>query len=100
MLDRVGGTLQEVGEIVRASHEHYDGSGYPDGLAGEEIPRAARIVAVADAHSAMTTDRTYRRAMSHEDAIAQLQAGAGTQFDPVVVTATVALLNRAQPVAA
>jgi putative nucleotidyltransferase with HDIG domain len=100
MLDRVGGTLQEVGWIVRSSHEHYDGSGYPDGLAGEAIPRAARIVAVADAHSAMTTDRTYRRAMSHDDAIAQLQAGAGTQFDPVVVAATVALLNRATPVAA
>ena len=64
MLDRVGGTLQAVGRVVRASHEHYDGSGYPDGLAGEAIPRAARIVSVADAHSAMTTDRSDRAAMS------------------------------------
>lgn len=100
MLDRIGGTLQEVGWIVRSSHEHYDGSGYPDGLAGEAIPRAARIVAVADAHSAMTTDRTYRRAMPHEEAIAQLQTGAGTQFDPVVVAATVAILDRTMAVVA
>ena len=64
MLNRVGGVLSEVGRIVRSSHEHYDGSGYPDGLAGEEIPIEARIVTCCDAFSAMTTTRSYRKAMS------------------------------------
>jgi putative nucleotidyltransferase with HDIG domain len=84
MLDRVGGVLSEVGRIVRSSHEHYDGSGYPDGLAGEEIPIEARIVTCCDAFSAMTTTRSYRKAMSFEAAIAELRACAGTQFDPRV----------------
>ena len=59
---RVGGVLCDVGRIVRASHERYDGGGYPDGLAGEEIPIEARIVCCCDAFSAMTTDRSYRKA--------------------------------------
>ena len=87
MLNRVGGVLSEVGRIVRSSHEHYDGSGYPDGLAGEEIPIEARIVTCCDAFSAMTTTRSYRKAMSLEAALAEVRACAGTQFDPQVAEA-------------
>jgi putative nucleotidyltransferase with HDIG domain len=87
MLNRVGGVLSEVGRIVRSSHEHYDGSGYPDGLADEEIPIEARIVTCCDAFSAMTTTRSYRKAMSFADAIAELRRCAGTQFDPDVAVA-------------
>jgi HD-GYP domain-containing protein (c-di-GMP phosphodiesterase class II) len=91
MLNRVGGVLSEVGRIVRSSHEHYDGSGYPDGLAGEEIPIEARIVTCCDAFSAMTTTRTYRKAMPLEAALAEVRACAGTQFDPQVAEALVAI---------
>ena len=84
MLNRVGGVLSEVGRIVRSSHEHYDGSGYPDGLVGEEIPIEARIVACCDAFSAMTTTRSYRKAMPVETALAEVRACAGSQFDPGV----------------
>ena len=63
MLDRIGGLLGRVGEIVRSCHERWDGKGYPDGLKGEEIPLAARIVFVCDAYNAMTTDRPYRAAL-------------------------------------
>ena len=63
MLDRVGGLLSSVGVVVRASHERFDGRGYPDGLAGEEIPLAARIVIACDSFNAMTTTRSYRKAM-------------------------------------
>ncbi|HEX6603003.1 MAG TPA: HD-GYP domain-containing protein [Solirubrobacterales bacterium] len=96
MLKRIGGVLAEVGRIVRASHEDFDGSGYPDGLAGEEIPIEARIVTCCDAFSAMTTTRSYRRAMSVEAAIAELHRCAGTQFDPQVVTALVELVESGQ----
>jgi HD-GYP domain-containing protein (c-di-GMP phosphodiesterase class II) len=84
MLQRVGGVLADVGRIVRSSHEHYDGSGYPDGLAGEEIPVEARIVTCCDAYSAMTTTRSYRKAMPIEAALAEVSACAGSQFDPQV----------------
>jgi putative nucleotidyltransferase with HDIG domain len=87
MLNRVGGVLADVGRIVRSSHEHYDGSGYPDGLAGEEIPIEARIVTCCDAFSAMTTTRSYRKAMPLPAALAELRACAGTQFDPDVAAA-------------
>jgi diguanylate cyclase (GGDEF)-like protein len=79
--------LAPVGALVRSSHERWDGTGYPDGLAGEEIPLGARIVAVCDAFDAMTTDRAYRAAMPPESALAELRACAGQQFDPVVVEA-------------
>ena len=92
MLDRVGGVLAEVGRIVRSSHEHFDGSGYPDGLAGEEIPIEARIVTCCDAFSAMTTTRSYREAMSEEAALVELRSCAGAQFDPYVVDALVAVV--------
>jgi HD-GYP domain-containing protein (c-di-GMP phosphodiesterase class II) len=96
MLKRIGGVLAEVGTIVRASHEDFDGSGYPDGLAGEEIPIEARIVTCCDAFSAMTTTRSYRKAMSTEAAITELRACAGTQFDPDVVVALVDLIESGQ----
>ena len=85
MLHRVGGLLGEIGRIVRSCHENYDGSGYPDGLAGDEIPLLARIVSCCDAFNAMTSDRSYRKAMPLEDAIAELRRVRGTQFDPQVV---------------
>jgi putative nucleotidyltransferase with HDIG domain len=94
MLERVGGFMREVGEIVRSSHERWDGGGYPDGLRGAAIPLEARIISACDAFNAMTTTRSYRRAMPLPDAIAELSANAGTQFDPVVVDAVVRLLER------
>ncbi len=96
MLKRIGGVLAEVGRIVRASHEDFDGSGYPDGLAGEEIPIEARIVTCCDAFSAMTTTRSYRKAMSTEVAIAELHRCAGTQFDPAVVDTLIELIESGQ----
>ncbi len=92
MLEAVGGVLEHVGTIVRASHEDFDGTGYPDGLAGEAIPVEARICSACDAFSAMTTDRSYRPAMSHKQALAELGRCAGTQFDPRVVAAIQALM--------
>ena len=77
--------LEEAAEIVRYHHEHWDGTGYPDGLKGEEIPLAARVFAVADALDAITTDRPYRPAASIAEARDAIDAGAGTHFDPRVV---------------
>jgi HD-GYP domain-containing protein (c-di-GMP phosphodiesterase class II) len=85
MLDQIGGLLGEVGRIVRSCHERWDGTGYPDALAGEAIPLEARIVCACDAWSAMTTDRSYRKARPHEEAAAELRRCAGTHFDPIVV---------------
>jgi HD-GYP domain-containing protein (c-di-GMP phosphodiesterase class II) len=79
-------------EIVFAHQEHYDGSGYPRGLRGDEIPLGARIIAVVDAYVAMRTDRPYRRAMSAGEALEQLRSGIGTQFDPVVCANFIKLL--------
>jgi two-component system cell cycle response regulator len=85
--------LRTVARIVRAAHEQYDGTGYPDRIAGEQIPLAARIVAVCDAYDAMISDRPYRAAMPRAAAIAELERCAGTQFDPAVVAAAVAVLQ-------
>ena len=93
MLEPIGGLLGQVGRIVRSCHEHWDGGGYPDGLAGEEIPLVARIVCTCDAWSAMTTDRAYRPALSLEEAVRELRRCAGTQFDPHVVDALAAELG-------
>lgn len=71
-------------DIVRHHHERWDGAGYPDELAGEDIPLAARIVAVADAFDAMTTARPYRAARTAEQAVAEIEREAGRQFDPAV----------------
>ena len=70
---------------MRACHERWDGRGYPDGKAGEEIPLEARIIFACDAFHAMTTDRPYRRRLPVEEALRRLQEAAGTQFDPAVV---------------
>jgi diguanylate cyclase (GGDEF)-like protein len=79
--------LRPIGLIVRATHERWDGSGYPDGLRGEEIPLAARIIFACDAFAAMTGERAYRETKTQEEALEELRACAGTQFDPVVVEA-------------
>jgi diguanylate cyclase (GGDEF)-like protein len=85
--------LADVRPLVRHAHERLDGTGYPDGLAGEDIPLGARIVHVCDAYEAMTTGRPYRDAMSDAEARAQLEAGAGSQFDARVVTALLGVLD-------
>ena len=79
--------------IIRNHHEHFDGNGYPDGLAGRAIPRLARIVAVCDAYDALVTDRPYRKARTVEEAISTLAEGAGKQWDPEVVEALVGELS-------
>jgi HD-GYP domain-containing protein (c-di-GMP phosphodiesterase class II) len=98
MLDRVGGLLGRVGEIVRSCHERWDGSGYPDNLRGEEIPLAARIVFVCDAYNAMTTDRVYRAALTREHALAELKQNAGSQFDPTIVASLLTVLEKEEPI--
>jgi diguanylate cyclase (GGDEF)-like protein len=85
--------LRPVARLVRASHERWDGTGYPDRLAGEDIPLGARIVAVCDAYHAMTADRPYRQALPHDVACTELRAGAGGQFDPGVVEAFLAVVD-------
>jgi HD-GYP domain-containing protein (c-di-GMP phosphodiesterase class II) len=99
MLERVGGLLGEVGRLVRSCHERYDGLGYPDGLAGEAIPIEARIVCCCDAFNAMTTDRPYRAALSLTEALIELRACRGTQFDPDVVDCLVKLHGDVAPAA-
>ena len=93
MLDRVGGAMREVGAIVRASHERWDGAGYPDGLRAGGIPLEARIICGCDAYNAMTTTRSYRAAMPPEAAAAELLRCSGTQFDPAVVEAILAVVG-------
>ena len=83
----VAPSLEPIAALVRASHERFDGTGYPDRLAGEEIPLGARIIAVCDAYDAMVSDRPYRMAMSRDEALAELRRCAGGQFDPRVVEA-------------
>jgi putative two-component system response regulator len=85
--------LELGAEIALCHHERWDGLGYPRRLGGEDIPLAARIVAVADVFDAVTTDRVYRPAMSCEEAVALISEGRGTQFDPAVVDAFVASLS-------
>jgi ribonuclease P protein subunit RPR2 len=83
--------MGEAVDIVRSHHERFDGGGYPRGLRGEEIPLAARIFSIADSFDAMTSDRPYRSALTTEEAVAEIRAAAGTQFDPRCVEAFVAL---------
>jgi putative nucleotidyltransferase with HDIG domain len=95
MLEQVGGFMREVGLIVRSHHERWDGGGYPDGLAAEAIPLEARIISCCDTWNAMRTDRPYRSALSHEVALAELASNAGSQFDPRVVDALLAVVDPA-----
>jgi HD-GYP domain-containing protein (c-di-GMP phosphodiesterase class II) len=85
--------LEDVCEIVRSCHEHWDGSGYPAGLAGDEIPIESRVVLVCDAYHAMTTDRPYRKRLSTQEARRRLREAAGTQFDPRVVEVFLGLVR-------
>jgi diguanylate cyclase (GGDEF)-like protein/putative nucleotidyltransferase with HDIG domain len=89
--------LGPVARMVRHGHESYDGSGYPDGLAGDAIPMGSRIVLACDAYDAMTSERPYRAAMSSAEAVAELVASAGSQFDPRVVDALVGYLEDRTP---
>ena len=94
--ERICGPLRiarSFSAIIRHHHERWDGRGYPDGIAGEGIPLGARIVAIADAYDAMTTDRAYRRALPHEVAIGEIERCAGTQFDPELAEAFVRLIE-------
>lgn len=77
--------IERIANAVRSHHERWDGGGYPDGLAGEAIPRMARIISAVDAYDAMTSDRPYRNALSSDQALTELRSNAGTQFDPEVV---------------
>jgi HD-GYP domain-containing protein (c-di-GMP phosphodiesterase class II) len=80
--------------IVYHHHERYDGRGYPDGLKGEEIPQGARIMAVADAYDAMSSDRPYRKRLSKEECIAELKKSAGGQHDPRIVEVFLRVLKK------
>ena len=93
LLEKVPGVCDEVGTIVRASHERWDGLGYPDRLSGPSIPLAARIVSCCAAFHAMTTERPYRLPMSQEVALRELVDHAGTQFDPHVVKTLIAVVR-------
>jgi HD-GYP domain-containing protein (c-di-GMP phosphodiesterase class II) len=88
------GRLRDAVPLIRHHHERWDGLGYPDGLVGDEIPLEAAIVGLADAWDAMTTDRPYARALTLEEAHAEIRAGRGSQFNPVVVDAFLAAARR------
>jgi HD-GYP domain-containing protein (c-di-GMP phosphodiesterase class II) len=83
----VAPALGRVGQLIRSSHERWDGAGYPDRLAGEEIPIGSRVIAVCDAYEAIVSDRPYRAARTPEEALVELRRCAGEQFDPAVVDA-------------
>jgi HD-GYP domain-containing protein (c-di-GMP phosphodiesterase class II) len=89
--------LTGVGRIVRSTHENWDGRGYPDGLAGEEIPLAARVIAACDAFVTIRSDRPYRAARTEADAIAELRRCAGTQFQPGIVDVLCAVIADGLP---
>jgi HD-GYP domain-containing protein (c-di-GMP phosphodiesterase class II) len=91
------GRLREAVPVIRHHHERWDGGGYPDGLSAETIPIEAAIVALADSWDAMTTDRPYHRALEPAEALAEVRAGRGTQFSPLVVDAFFEVAAR-QPV--
>jgi HD-GYP domain-containing protein (c-di-GMP phosphodiesterase class II) len=96
MLDRVGGFMSDVGLIVRSHHERWDGAGYPDALAGDAIPLEARIITCCDSYNAMTTTRSYRKALSAEVATREMLDCSGSQFDPAVVAAMLAAVTDEQ----
>jgi putative nucleotidyltransferase with HDIG domain len=85
--------MREARDIIRHHHEYYDGSGYPDGLKGENIPLGARIIAVADAFDAMTTNRPYRKALPMDKVVRELRDFSGRQFDPDIVEILIGILD-------
>jgi len=89
--------LADAVELIRHHHERFDGTGYPDGLAGEEIPLAARVFSVADSFDAMTSDRPYRDSIGVERALAEIRGGGGTQWDPEVVRVFVQMIEDGPP---
>ena len=92
-------SLKPLVPLVKHHHENFDGTGYPDGLKAEEIPLGSRIIIVADAYEAMTSDRIYRKAIGHERAMAQLNRYKGIQFDPNIVRALERLVEKRGPAA-
>jgi putative two-component system response regulator len=103
-IDRLGedaGPMLTFGkQIARHHHEKWDGSGYPDGLAGEAIPLSARLMAVADVYDALISERPYKRAMTHAQALDYIRSGSGTHFDPGVVAALEACVEQVRQIAA
>ena len=85
--------LRSIAEFILHHHERWDGTGYPSGLAGEEIPLLSRIITVVDSHDVMTHNRPYHKAMSQEDAKAELRRCSGTQFDPNIVTTFINMIE-------
>ncbi|MEA2346982.1 MAG: hypothetical protein QOG62_769 [Thermoleophilaceae bacterium] len=96
LLESIPG-FEQVARLTRSTHERWDGAGYPDGLAGTQIPLGSRIVFVCDAFDAMTSPRPYRRAMTSQTALGKLQKGAGTQFDARVVRVLSAIVAECEP---
>ena len=86
----------DIATVVRSHHERWDGAGYPDRIAGDQIPVLARVIAVADSYNAMTTARPYRGPMTPEEAIDQLVRGKATQFESRIVDAFIAVLDRSE----
>ncbi|AVX19337.1 PAS domain S-box-containing protein [Carboxydocella sporoproducens DSM 16521] len=86
--------FEEIALMIRSHHERWDGQGYPDGLAGKDIPLGARIIGVVDAYDAMISDRAYRKALDQDEAVAELKKGAGQQFDPEIVRCFCELLEK------
>jgi len=85
--------LEDIARIARHHHERYDGKGYPDGLSGENIPFESRILSIADAFDAMTTDRPYKKSMTLQEAIVEIERHSGTQFDPYLARKFVEFLK-------
>lgn len=87
--------LSQIKEVIRHHHERYDGYGYPDGLTGETIPQMSRIILIADSYDAMTSDRPYRKALTHDEAVIEIRKHGGTQFDPALVEAFLSVFGPA-----
>jgi HD-GYP domain-containing protein (c-di-GMP phosphodiesterase class II) len=97
LLDREAPRFKGVAQAILYHHERWDGHGYPRGLKGEEIPRLARILGLAEAYHAMTSVRPYRRRLTRAEAVQELRAGAGTQFDPHLVERFIEIIENGEP---
>jgi HD-GYP domain-containing protein (c-di-GMP phosphodiesterase class II) len=84
--------LKSIAEYILCHHERWDGAGYPQGLRGKNIPLLARVISVVDAYDAMTSDRSYRKAMTREDALAEISKHSGSQFDPEIAALFLSLV--------